>query len=202
MTDPRGRRSSRDALPPFGVPTAEIPAPGIPGYGVPRYEPARYDPPSWGAERSVPRRPPVPTARPVASAGSAPGCSTGRTTQTGPIVEPEWWAYGSSDDPHYPAARHGGPDGPASLRPSRPVRRRVRRPGCDDQHDDASAAPVRTAPAPAPGRVGPAAPPRGRRRRRAPQTVAHPTAGRSRPTARPDREPARQPPRPMTHRCA
>jgi UPF0755 protein len=31
--------------------------------------------------------------------------------QTGPLVEPEWWSYGSSDDPHYPlAARHGVPD--------------------------------------------------------------------------------------------
>jgi UPF0755 protein len=35
--------------------------------------------------------------------------------QTGPIVEPEWWSYGSSDDPQYPlTARHGGPDRTAS----------------------------------------------------------------------------------------
>jgi len=38
---PRGRHSSRDALPPYGLPTNEIPAPGIPGYGVPRYEPGQ-----------------------------------------------------------------------------------------------------------------------------------------------------------------
>ena len=70
MTDPRGRHTSRDALPPFGVPTSEIPAPGIPGYGVPRYEPARYDPPSWGTDLPAPPHagPDSPTGgiRPVA----------------------------------------------------------------------------------------------------------------------------------------
>jgi UPF0755 protein len=31
--------------------------------------------------------------------------------ETGPLAEPEWWSYGSSDDPHYPlAARHSSPD--------------------------------------------------------------------------------------------
>ena len=57
MTDagsPRGRHSSSDGLPPFGVPTNEIPAPGIPGYGVPRYEPGRYDPPSWSSDLPAP----------------------------------------------------------------------------------------------------------------------------------------------------
>ena len=117
MTDgggPRGRHSSSDGLPPFGVPTNEIPAPGIPGYGVPRYEPGRYDPPSWGSDL------PAPTF-------SGPDWSTGGTRrpsglldrefdETGPVVEPEWWAYGSSDDPHYPlAARHGGDDRPEAA---------------------------------------------------------------------------------------
>ena len=66
MTDPgspRGRHS-RDALPPFGVPTSEIPAPGIPGYGVPRYEPGRYDPPTWVSD--VPEHPLDPSDRSTA----------------------------------------------------------------------------------------------------------------------------------------
>lgn len=110
MTDPRGRHSSRDPLPPFGVPTAEIPAPGIPGYGVPRYEPARYDPPSWNTDLPAP-----PFAGPDAATGGirpVSGVLARSYDETGPLVEPEWWSYGSSDDPHYPlVARHSGSDG-------------------------------------------------------------------------------------------
>jgi uncharacterized YceG family protein len=109
VNDPRGRHTSRDPLPPFGVPTSEIPAHGIPGYGVPRYEPARYDPPSWSTDLPAP-----PLAGPDAATGAirrASGVMDRSYDQTGPLVEPEWWSYGSSDDPHYPlAARHSGPD--------------------------------------------------------------------------------------------
>ena len=104
---PRGRHSSSDGPPPFGVPTNEMPAPGIPGYGVPRYEPARYDPPSWSSDL------PAPTfSGPDRSTGGfrrVSGLLDHDVDETGPVVEPDWWAYGSSDDPHYPlAARHGG----------------------------------------------------------------------------------------------
>jgi len=108
---PRGRHTSRDALPPFGVPTGEIPASRIPGYGVPRYEPGRYDPPSWTTEDPLPL-----VAGPDAVTGGVrrvSGLLDRSYDQTGPLVEPEWWSYGSSDDPQYPAsARHGGQDRP------------------------------------------------------------------------------------------
>ncbi|TFV66813.1 UNVERIFIED_ORG: endolytic transglycosylase MltG [Bacillus sp. AZ43] len=45
--------------------------------------------------------------------------------QTGPLVEPEWWSYGSSDHPDHPlSARHGSPDGGDDLprtHPSAPL---------------------------------------------------------------------------------
>jgi uncharacterized YceG family protein len=108
---PRGRHSSGDGLPPFGVPTSEIPTPGIPGYGVPRYEPGRYDPPSWSSDLPAP-----PFARPDRVTGGirpVSGLLDRRFDETGPVVEPDWWAYGSSDDPHYPlTARHGASDQP------------------------------------------------------------------------------------------
>ena len=107
MRDAGSPRGSRDALPPFGVPTAEIPAPGIPGYGVPRYEPGRYDPPSWTGERAVPGV----TGPDGATAGirRTPRLLDRQYDQTGPVVEPEWWGYGSTEDPQHPAfARHGG----------------------------------------------------------------------------------------------
>jgi uncharacterized YceG family protein len=131
---PRGRHSSSDGLPPFGVPTNEIPAPGIPGYGVPRYEPGRYDPPSWNSDL------PAPTfSGPDRSTGGirrVSGLLDREFDETGPVVEPEWWAYGSSDDPHYPVSgRHGGEEpevsgwdagfsddeGPAQQHPSAPL---------------------------------------------------------------------------------
>jgi UPF0755 protein len=76
---------------------------------VPRYEASRYDPPSWSAELPAP-----PNARPVDATGGVRRVARlldRSDDQTGPLVEPEWWAYGSSDDPQYPlAARHGGHD--------------------------------------------------------------------------------------------
>jgi uncharacterized YceG family protein len=112
VSEPRGRHSSREPLPPFGVPTTEIPAPGVPGYGVPRYEPARYDPPSWSSDLPAP-----PFAGPDSVTGGirrVSGVLDRSSDETGPLAEPEWWSYGSSDDPHYPhhpmAARHSDPD--------------------------------------------------------------------------------------------
>ncbi|HVD27779.1 MAG TPA: hypothetical protein VNC79_04680 [Mycobacteriales bacterium] len=93
------------------MPTSEIPAPGIPGYGIPRYEPGRYDPPSWGTDLPAP-----PFSGPDGATGGirrVSGLLDRQYEETGPVVEPDWWAYGSSDDPHYPlAARHGGQDRP------------------------------------------------------------------------------------------
>jgi UPF0755 protein len=32
--------------------------------------------------------------------------------ETGPLVEPDWWSSGPSDDPHHPVGRHSGQDQP------------------------------------------------------------------------------------------
>jgi UPF0755 protein len=153
---PRGRHSSHDGgLPGFGVPTSEIPASRIPGYGVPRYEPGRYDPPSWNSDLPAP-----PVAGPDRATGGIrrSGLLDRHADETGPVVEPEWWSYGSSDDPHYPLqARHGGDehsgeggwdtgysddDGAGQRHPSAPLPPRPAgvwdrlRPREDDYYDD------------------------------------------------------------------
>ena len=112
-------------LPALRARRPRIPAPGIPGYGVPRYEPGRYDPPSWSSDL------PAPTfSGPDGSTGGfrrPSGLLDREFDETGPVVEPDWWAYGSSDDPHYPlAARHGGGDRPG-IRVGQRLRRRGRR---------------------------------------------------------------------------
>jgi uncharacterized YceG family protein len=85
------------------------------GFGVPRYEPARYEVPPYvtggfepvGRETGTARRRP-----PVLDRYDEPTAAD----QTGPLVEPDWWSYGSSDHPDHPmSARHssGGSRGPS-----------------------------------------------------------------------------------------
>jgi uncharacterized YceG family protein len=110
----RGRHSFPDgsggsaSLWPAG-PEGSVPGYGphtrdIPGYGVPRYEPSRYDPPSWGTD--LPPHPAAPDAeRPTGGVR----VSDRYPDETGPLVEPDWWSYGSSDHPDHPlTARHSG----------------------------------------------------------------------------------------------
>jgi uncharacterized YceG family protein len=92
-------------------PGSGSPSQDIPGYGVPRYEPARYDPPSWGSDL-----PPHPLSGPdsvserqTGGFRRVSGLLDRNADETGPLAEPEWWAYGSSDHPDHPlAARHSG----------------------------------------------------------------------------------------------
>jgi uncharacterized YceG family protein len=106
--------------------------PELPGYGAPRYESARYDPPTWAAD--VPEHPADRSDR--SAAGFLPNARLlDRVPEaTGPLVEPGWWAYGSSDHPDHPlTARHGrdddpersswasGDDGGGSQHPSAPL---------------------------------------------------------------------------------
>jgi uncharacterized YceG family protein len=176
VTDPRGRHTSRDPLPPFGVPTAEIPAPGIPGYGVPRYEPSRYDPPSWNSELPAP-----PFAGPDSATGGIrrAGVLDHSYDQTGPLAEPEWWAYGSSDDPQYPVgARHGGGDRPGV--PGQDSDEYAAHDEYDeyDEYDDGVAQRHPSAPLPPrPAGVWDRLRPREEGHAEEAQTVAHPTAG-------------------------
>ena len=174
----RGHHSSPDgeALPPYGRPDRPRSRPPDSGYGVPRYEPGRDDPPSWTAD--LPPRP-GPTARPADPPASR-DCSTARRSETGPLVEPEWWSYGSSDDPHYPlplCTRRHMRTAPAATTPGRAsttdrassTRPRRSRPG--PRACGTGCAPARTIADEA-------------------ETVAHPTVGgapaRQRPRARPD----------------
>src|SRR5688572_12724939 len=103
-----GRHSSPDG--PFSPRTEGL------GFGVPRYEPSRYEVPPYvtgGIE-------PVGREAGGGTTGRGPGVMdrhADRTAdQTGPLVEPDWWSYGSSDHPDHPmSSRHssGGSQGPS-----------------------------------------------------------------------------------------
>lgn len=110
MTGAGGRHSS---------PEGAYPPPGDFGFGVPRYEPSRYEVPPYvtGGFESVGRDTPRP----------APRVLDRYDDQTGPLVEPDWWSYGSSDHPYHPlSARHSGggstgwDDAGTDLPPSHP----------------------------------------------------------------------------------
>lgn len=107
MSEHGGRHSS---------PEGPFPPSGELGFGVPRYEPSRYEVPPYvtggfapvGRETSGAPRP-------------APRVLDRYDDATGPLVEPDWWSYGSSDHPDHPlSARHGGEDLPSSH-PSAPL---------------------------------------------------------------------------------
>jgi uncharacterized YceG family protein len=86
------------------------------GFGVPRYEPERYEVPPYVTGGVAP------VGREAGSGATrrAPGVMerhADRTAdQTGPLVPPDWWSYGSSDHPDHPlSARHSsdGSQGPS-----------------------------------------------------------------------------------------
>jgi uncharacterized YceG family protein len=122
----RGRHSSPDGAfgPGFDVPGGyprDLPGGDVPGYSAPRYEPARYEPPTWGGE--LPAYPFDASGRATSERTTGfrrvSGLLDRQLEETGPVVEPDWWAYGSSDDPDYPlTARHsrGEDDAPGSWR--------------------------------------------------------------------------------------
>jgi UPF0755 protein len=85
--------------------------PELPVYGAPRYEPGRYDPPTWVSD--VPEHP-VDRSDPSTAGSRRNSRLLDRFPDaTGPLVEPEWWAYGSSDHPDHPlTSRHGREDVP------------------------------------------------------------------------------------------
>ncbi|RBY85681.1 endolytic transglycosylase MltG [Blastococcus sp. TF02A-30] len=93
MTEPGGpRRRGRHSSPGEGA-----------GGSFPWTQPGGYP--------SVPGSPDAPTDgfRPVS------GLVDHRYDQTGPLAEPAWWSYGSSDHPDYPRARHGADEEPAGT---------------------------------------------------------------------------------------
>ena len=146
--------------------SAETPFTAGPGFAAPRYEPARYEPPSWTVETAG--RPVDPSARTAAVSARVSGLLDRAPDETGPLVEPEWWSYATSDHPQHPlTARH-------SSETARARRLGHRAPTTTSP---APRAPLGAAPADALGRLGPAAvPPRGAGRRR--PTVAQPLVPR------------------------
>ena len=138
MTGPGGPRHGRHSSPEGGSgglfgPGSEHGVPDIPGYGIPRYEPARYEPPSWTTDAVEPY-PAEPTPDGATTRFRRVSGLLDRADETGPLAEPEWWSYGSTDHPSHPLmARHGGDertesdwhDGPAddfgSEHPSAPL---------------------------------------------------------------------------------
>ena len=119
MTDlggPReGRRSSGVPESPFTAgpdSRADFPGRRAPGFAAPRYEAARYEPPRWTTETAG--RPFDAVARSTGTSASASGVLNRHPDETGPLVEPEWWSYATSDHPEYPlAARHSGEEPPS-----------------------------------------------------------------------------------------
>jgi uncharacterized YceG family protein len=106
VSGPGGRHSS---------PEGSFPPPGDLGFGAPRYEASRYEVPPYvtgGLE---------PVDRESAGSARAPRVLDRHDDRTGPLMEPDWWSYGSSDHPGHPlSARHSGDDLPASH-PSAPL---------------------------------------------------------------------------------
>jgi UPF0755 protein len=88
-------------------PDGQLPPSGSLGFGVPRYEPSRYEVPPYvtgGFESVAPEAWHAPRRSPRLLDRSA--------DQTGPLAEPDWWSYGSSDHPDHPLrARHSSDDG-------------------------------------------------------------------------------------------
>jgi UPF0755 protein len=109
VTEYGGRHSS---------PEGPFPPAGDLGFGAPRYEPSRYEVPPYvtgGFE---------PVGGETADGGRrSPRVLDRYDDQTGPLVEPDWWSYGSSDHPDHPlSARHSGgwSDGGEDLPSSHP----------------------------------------------------------------------------------
>ncbi|HET6392029.1 MAG TPA: endolytic transglycosylase MltG [Blastococcus sp.] len=107
MSGPGGRHSS---------PEGSFPPPGDLGFGAPRYEASRYEVAPYvtgGLE---------PVDRETARGARAPRVLDRHDDRTGPLVEPDWWSYGSSDHPGHPlSARHSGGDDLPASHPSAPL---------------------------------------------------------------------------------
>ena len=120
-----GRHSSGSPEGPFAAHDAgaDLFGPRNPGFAAPRYEPGRYEPPSWTVETAG--QPVVDaSARTTAGFPRVSGLLDRAHDETGPLAEPEWWSYATSDHPAHPlAARHSGSDDDhgGSQHPSAPL---------------------------------------------------------------------------------
>jgi uncharacterized YceG family protein len=141
VTDPggpgrRGRHSAGDGT--GGIPSLPWTAGGspvVPGASSPSAGGIGFGP--RGGE--VPARP---RFEPWADAGTptggirrVSGVLDRRDDATGPLPEPAWWSYGSTDHPDHPRARHAGGDDGSAGRPAD-------RPTPDTQHPSAPLPPL------------------------------------------------------------
>jgi UPF0755 protein len=113
-----GRHSSPDGAGGLFGPGPELAGGATPGYAAPRYEPARYEPPRWSDDRADERYPASDATPDGATARfrRVSGLLDRHPDETGPLAEPEWWFYGSTDDPGHPmTARHGSDERPGST---------------------------------------------------------------------------------------
>ena len=86
-------------------PEGQFPRTEALGFGVPRYEPARYEVPPYVTGGL----PPLGRDTGPGAARRGPGVLDRSDDQTGPLAEPDWWSYGSSDHPDHPlSGRHSG----------------------------------------------------------------------------------------------
>jgi uncharacterized YceG family protein len=129
VTDVGGPRHGRHASPEGPFPSGSDPyrVEGL-GFGTPRYEPSRYEVPPY-VTGGLPHVGPTAGTR---ASRPAPRVLDRADDQTGPLVEPAWWSFGSGDHPdHLLSAGHsadrgqgptgGGDDEWPQTHPSAPL---------------------------------------------------------------------------------
>ncbi|SDF81773.1 UPF0755 protein [Blastococcus aurantiacus] len=144
MTEPggpgrRGRHSAGDGT--GGTPSLPWTAggsPAVPGTPSPSAGGIGFGPRHGGEVPARPRFEPWADAgTPTGGIRRVSGVLDRHDDQTGPLPEPAWWSYGSTDHPHHPRARHAGGDDGAAGRPAD-------RPTPDTQHPSAPLPPLPT----------------------------------------------------------
>ena len=124
-----GRRSSGFPESPFRP--ARTPRPTSPALATRASPPPATSRPATSRRRGPPRPPAAPSTPsrdPREPRVHASGLLDRHPDETGPLVEPEWWSYGTSDHPGHPlTARHSGEEPPSRGDwGSGPGRRRTR----------------------------------------------------------------------------
>ena len=107
----RGRHSAGDGT--GGIPSFPWNAGGPPAVPGPQPSPGGTGPgPRHGGDVPVrPRFEPwTDSGTPTGGIRAVPGLLDRQDDRTGPLPEPAWWSYGSSDHPDHPSARHAGGD--------------------------------------------------------------------------------------------
>jgi uncharacterized YceG family protein len=130
----RGRHSAGDGT--GSIPSVPWNAGGSPAApGTPGPTAGGTDPRHGGEVPARPRFEPWADSGTPTGTRAVPGLLARQDDRTGPLPEPAWWSYGSTDHPDHPSARHAGGDGD----PGRPENDRPRP---DTQHPSAPLPPM------------------------------------------------------------